>query len=87
MHPWYTVKGRVHTMQDRKLSEAEAYIMELFWANGPMTTDELGKLAADRNWKPTTPLTLLSRLAGKGMLLVEKQGSSNLYLTCVSHAE
>lgn len=66
-------------MGDGKLSEAEGYIMRMFWAHGAMKTDELSRLVAEKGWKPTTLLTFLSRLVAKGMLAAEKQGKSNLY--------
>lgn len=66
-------------MGDKKLSEAEAFIMEWFWEKGPMKTGELGELVAAKGWKPTTLLTFLSRLVDKGMLRAEKQGKANLY--------
>lgn len=69
------------------LSEAELYIMHFFWSNGPMKSDELAPLVAQKGWKATTLLTFLSRLASKGMLTVEKQGRTNLYLPAVTKAE
>lgn len=61
------------------MSDAEAYIMRAFWAHGAMKTDELSRLVAEKEWKPTTLLTFLSRLVAKGMLAAEKQGKANLY--------
>ena len=69
---------------DKHLSEAELAIMRCFWQHGPMTTRKLSTFVADRNWKPTTLLTFLSRLVGKGMLAVQKQGKNNLYIPLVT---
>lgn len=66
-------------MPEARLSEAEAYIMQLFWQHGAMKTEELSGLVAEKNWKPTTLLTFLSRLVGKGMLEAQKQGRANTY--------
>lgn len=71
-------------MGELQLSEAELYIMQWFWQRGAMKTDELSALVAPREWKPTTLLTFLSRLAAKGMLQVERQGKSNLYSPLVT---
>lgn len=64
---------------ENRLSDAEYAIMRWFWKKGPMTSKELAALVADKNWKPTTLLTFLARLAEKGMLAAEKQGKANLY--------
>ncbi|MDL2219258.1 BlaI/MecI/CopY family transcriptional regulator [Ruminococcaceae bacterium OttesenSCG-928-O06] len=74
-------------MPDHALSEAELYIMRQFWAYGPMKTDELGRLVAARNWRPTTLLTFLSRLCQKGVLALEKQGRGNLYRPLLQKGE
>lgn len=66
-------------MKENLLSETEKSIMECFWREGAMRSEELARLMADRQWKPSTLLTFLSRLAAKGMLGVEKQGKTNLY--------
>lgn len=74
-------------MGEQRLSEAELLIMEHFWENGPMKSDEIAALVADKQWKNTTLLTFLSRLARKGMLRIKKQGKSNLYIPVVSQEE
>lgn len=74
-------------MPDFQLSDSERYIMQFFWEHGDMKTDELGVLVAEKEWKPTTLLTFLSRLTAKGMLRVHKQGKSNLYSAVVGRNE
>ncbi len=74
-------------MGDQRLSESESYIMQFFWSRGALKTDELGALAAEKNWKQTTLLTFLSRLAAKGVLAVERVGKQNIYRPLVSRAE
>lgn len=69
------------------LSEAELFIMEQFWQAGAMGTAQLGEMLKPREWKPTTILTFLSRLVGKEMLAVEKQGKANRYSPLVSREE
>ncbi len=73
----------------QKMSEAEMEIMELVWKmTTPCTSAEIQKeLPADKNWKPTTLLTFLSRLVEKGLLTAEKQGKQNLYRPLVTREE
>ena len=63
-----------------KLSAAELEVMRHVWAAGePVTCEALrASLAGEREWKTTTVLTFLSRLADKGMLTVTKRGRANL---------
>ena len=74
-------------MGDLRLSESETYIMQFFWSAGALKTDELGALTAEKNWKQTTLLTFLSRLAAKGMLAIERAGKQNIYRPLVTRAE
>ena len=74
-------------MGDMRLSDSESYIMQFFWEKGALKTDELGVLAAEKQWKQTTLLTFLSRLAAKGMLAVERVGKQNSYRPLVPRAE
>ena len=65
----------------QKMSEAELEVMELIWKmTTPCTSADIQReLPADKNWKPTTLLTFLSRLTEKGLLTVEKRGKQNFY--------
>ncbi len=71
----------------RNLSDAEHYIMQQFWAHGHMLREDVAVLVAEKNWKPTTLLTFLSRLVAKGMLTVEKHGKINHYTPIMDEAE
>ena len=73
----------------QKMSEAEMEIMELIWRLPvPCTSAEIQKeLPAEKNWKPTTLLTFLSRLTEKGLLTVEKLGKQNFYSPLVTREE
>ncbi len=66
-------------MSEQRLSIAETYLMQFFWAEGPLRTEEVSCLAAEKAWKPTTLLTFLSRLVAKGMLGVAREGKQNVY--------
>jgi predicted transcriptional regulator len=70
----------------RRLPDAELMVMQAVWAcPSPATSTEIEKhLPADHPIAQTTLLTLLSRLAEKGFLLVQKQGRSNVYSPTVT---
>ncbi len=71
-----------------RLSAAELEIMEQIWRLGrPVTAAELAQALADKGWKPTTLLTFLARMAGKGALTVEKKGKQNHYTACITSEE
>jgi len=73
----------------QKMSEAEMEIMELVWKmTVPCTSADIQReLPTDKNWKPTTLLTFLSRLVEKGLLSAEKQGKQNLYRPLVTRED
>ncbi len=68
------------------LSRTERDIMEVFWRNGAMKREQLAAHFAGNDWKSTTLLTFLSRLEKKGMLTIERQGKTNLYIPAVTAA-
>lgn len=74
-------------MGDLSLSDTERYIMQFFWQNGAMKSDDLAALVKEKGWKSTTLLTFLSRLVKKGMLQIQKLGRSNLYIPVISLEE
>lgn len=72
-----------------KLPDAELEVMQLLWrcqAPVPRATveEEMAKL---RPMAQTTLLTLLTRLADKGFVRIEKQGRSSVYTPLVSEAD
>lgn len=72
-----------------KITKAEMELMRILWSSDiPLTSSQLLEQLPDANdWKPTTVLTFLSRLAEKGMVQIEKRGKSNWYRPAVSEAE
>ncbi len=68
-----------------RLPDSELEIMKIIWAAGGSVTsaDVLGKLKGKRDWKPTSVLTFLSRLADKGFVAVERQGKTNRYTALI----
>lgn len=62
-----------------KISDSEMEIMKIIWQEGRAVTtaDLLGRL--ESQWKQTTVLTFLKRLADKGVLQVSRAGKANYY--------
>lgn len=65
----------------RRLPDAELEVMQALWScTIPATSREIeAALPAGRTMAQTTVLTLLSRLADRGMVTVEKAGRRSLY--------
>ena len=63
-----------------KITRSEMELMRIIWAaKAPVSSTELLEHLPEGQWKNTTVLTFLTRLAEKGMVLVEKRGKSNFY--------
>lgn len=73
----------------RRLPDAELEVMQALWScTIPATSREIeAALPADRPMAQTTVLTLLSRLADRGMVTVEKAGRRSLYTPAVSREQ
>ena len=55
-------------MNETKLGAIESRFADIIWANAPVVTTELVKLAqAELNWKRTTTYTVLKRLCERGL--------------------
>ena len=55
-------------MNETKLGAIESRFADMIWANVPVATTELVKLAqAELNWKRTTTYTVLKRLCERGL--------------------
>jgi len=62
------------------LGELESEVMEIVWARGEASVREVHScLLAERALAYTTVMTVMSRLADKGLLLREADGNSYLY--------
>ncbi len=73
---------------ERVLGKLEAQIMELLWSDSPATVHDIhGKLKQTRKVAYTTVMTVMSRLAEKGLLKRKKQGYSYLYRPVSSRQE
>lgn len=72
------------------VSDSELVLMKIIWAKGgtalyAQIMEELA--AAGYTWQKNTVITLLSRLAEKGMLRTNKIGHRNKYTAIVQEAE
>ena len=66
---------------EKRLSEAEWYVMEALWSEGqPLTAIEIAeRVPADRDWSLATVKSLLSRLLAKRAVEPKKDGRRFLY--------
>lgn len=73
----------------KRLPDSELEIMLIIWDLGrPVSrTDIEEKLDNEKEWSPTTILSLLSRLEKKAFVKVEKEGKSNVYSALISEDE
>jgi len=68
--------------------ELEAKIMEVVWANGPMTVKRaLYFLNKEHHYAYTTVMTVMNRLVEKSFLTRKKQGHSYFYTPTTSKKE
>ena len=78
-------------MFDRKtkLPDAELEVMQILWrCEAPVGRSTVeAEMAKLRPMAQTTLLTLLTRLADKGFVRIEKQGRSSFYTPLVSQAD
>lgn len=74
----------------QQISDSELELMKIIWANGGRIkyADIMEALAEMGNtWQKNTVITLLSRLADKGMLKTSKIGRRNEYIALVSEPD
>ena len=71
-------------MKTYDLSDAEKYIMKQFWQHGTMSSNDVTKRVANKNWNRSTLYTFLSRLTAKGMISTEKAEKTNIYSPLVT---
>ncbi len=91
--PRKPIKRLINLKTSRKgirqvLGDLEADIMELLWKSSPASVREIhGKLAKKRSIAYTTVMTVMSRLAEKGLLRREHHGRAYLYSPTQSREE
>lgn len=73
----------------RRLPDAELEVMQAVWRfDPPVPRAEIERAVSEtRPMAQTTLLTLLSRLAEKGFLRIEKQGRGSVYTPLVSERD
>ncbi len=73
----------------KKLGEAELEIMQVIWnSENPVTSNYILKeLQGRRQWRLSTLMTSLTRLADKGFIHCDRSTGSNLYTSIVSENE
>ncbi len=73
----------------KRLPDSELEIMIVLWKTGhPMTSIEISdQLQNGKEWKITSVLTFLSRLAEKKFVSVEKSGRTNLYSALIKEQD
>ena len=76
-------------MNIKKLPDAELEVMQAIWAyEPPVTRAQIDIILKEKHpMALTTLLTLLSRLAEKGFVRIEKEGRSSVYYPLVSQQE
>ena len=79
-------------MNSKKLPDAEFEIMRAVWASKPPVTcarltETLRYTLPQKDWKPQTVLTMLTRLETKGFLRSGKQGRERVYDTLISQSQ
>ena len=73
---------------EKLLGELELDVMRIVWGRGSMTVrDMLEALTETRPLAYTTVMTVMSRLADKGLLMVNKQGKTYHYYPAYSREE
>jgi BlaI family transcriptional regulator, penicillinase repressor len=71
-----------------RISEAEYVVMEILWAESPLTANAVAERLRDsQSWSLPTVKTLLSRLLAKSALTYEAQGRSFLYRPLIARAD
>jgi BlaI family penicillinase repressor len=71
-----------------KISSSEWEVMNVVWDKHPLTAVEVFKtLPNEKEWKQKTVNTFLTRLAGKGILEVSKEGKAHLYAPKMERAD
>jgi predicted transcriptional regulator len=71
-----------------RISEGEQAVMEVLWADSPLTASEVAERIPDeRGWSERTVKTMLGRLLTKGALVHEEDGRRYLYRPAVERAD
>jgi BlaI family transcriptional regulator, penicillinase repressor len=70
------------------ISEAEAIVMQVFWARGALPTEDVvAALESHGKWQEATVKTLLNRLLKKGALRARKDNRRYVYSPVLTREE
>ncbi len=70
-----------------RIGEAELAVMEVLWADAPLTAMEVAERLGARDWSDRTVKTMLGRLLGKGVLAHAEDGRRYLYRPVVARTD
>jgi len=70
-----------------KVSPAEWEVLSVLWDRAPATAAEVCERLAHQKWHPKTVGTFLTRLVGKKMLKVRREGKMNSYIPVQSREQ
>jgi BlaI family penicillinase repressor len=71
-----------------KISEAERVVMEVLWAKGRLTANEIiEELKNKVQWNPRTIRTLISRLLNKHAIRFDKEGREYRYSPAIGEEQ
>ena len=71
-----------------RISTAEWEVMNVVWARQPLTAAQVfAALPPGHGWKQKTVNTFLARLAGKGVVRVDREGKAFLYAARIPRDE
>ena len=62
-----------------QISDAESKVMQVLWARGASTADDVVAALDDVDWQEATVKTLLNRLLKKGAIAAEQEGCRYRY--------
>lgn len=73
----------------KRLPDSELEVMMILWEAGePVTSAYVCEnLKNNKDWKVTSVLTFLSRLAEKGFVSVEREGRGNIYTAKIRESD
>jgi predicted transcriptional regulator len=71
-----------------RISEGEHAVMEVLWAESPLTAAEVAdRIPPARGWSERTVKTMLGRLLAKGALVHEEDGRRYLYRPAIARVD
>lgn len=74
--------------EQAKISEAELLIMQVLWAQGEVSSQQIvALLQSKKDWAATTIKTLLQRLVKKGFIKANCEQKPYTYYACISEQE